>query len=232
MHNYREKCDCFIYGKKKEDYVVKTSFFEKIKWKLVKVKSTIYPVCTVFMVISLIAIIMICNKYSPDSIINSLGNSIFTGIIASIIVSVIIQIKQDKEQFERKRAILFDAGFYLKKFEKEYTEKKKNYDKLDEDWKLIFELCKEPAQYLSELYKTGLDILDVVDISLLRSINSKYSFIITMCKEINIHVNDKKFLRDPVKIQDVWNKYNKEIKELKKDLLFLLIKWEKDSIVD
>lgn len=36
----------------------------------------------------------------------SLGISVFTGIIASIIVSVIIQKKQDKEQFERKRAVL------------------------------------------------------------------------------------------------------------------------------
>ena len=91
---------------------MKESLSEKLKWKSVNLKSSIYPVCAIFFVISLIAIIIICYNFKPDSHVYSLGNSIFTGIIASIIVTVIIQKKQNKEQFERKRAVLFDAGFY------------------------------------------------------------------------------------------------------------------------
>ena len=109
----------------------------------------------------------------------SLGNSIFTGIIASIIVTVIIQKKQDKEQFERKRAVLFDAGFYLKKFEQDYNEKKKTNSRLDDDREQLFELCREPEE-----------------------------------------------------IVEVHDRFDKEIKELKENLFYLLIKWEKDSVID
>lgn len=104
---------------------MKESHSQKMKWKRIKLKSSIYPTCAIFSVISLIAIIIICCNFQSDSRVYSLGNSIFTGILASIIVSVIIQRKQDKELFERKRAVLFDAGFYLKKFEEDYKEKGK-----------------------------------------------------------------------------------------------------------
>lgn len=211
---------------------MKESLPEKIKWKRVNLKSSIYPVCAIFFVISLIAIIIICYNLKPDSPVYSLGNSIFTGIIASIIVTVIIQKKQDKEQFERKRAVLFDAGFYLKKFEQDYNEKKKTNYRLDDDWKQLFELCREPAKYLSKMYRNGSDVLDVVDISILRSINSKYRFIMSSSKAINALKKDKKFLRDPAEIVEVHDRFDKEIKELKENLFYLLIKWEKDSIID
>lgn len=158
--------------------IVKEPFMEKVKWKRLKLKSSIYAVCTILFVISLVAIIIICCNFSTDSIVYGVGNSLFTGIIASIIVSVIIQIKQDKEQFEKKRAILFDAGFFLKNFQNNYQERKKNNSNIDEDWREIFDLCEEPARYLSELYQSGLDILDVVDISIIRRINSSYKFIL------------------------------------------------------
>lgn len=212
--------------------MVKESLSEKMKWKRVKLKSSIYPVCAIFLVMSLIAIIIICCNFKPDSLVYSLGNSIFTGIIASIIVSVIIQRKLDKEQFERKRAVLFDAGFYLKKFEQDYNEKKKNDSKLDEDWLQLFELCREPAKYLSKMYRNGSDVLDLVDISILRSINSKYRFIMSSGKAINSLKKDKKFLREPVEIVEVHDRFDKEIRELKENLFYLLIKWEKDSIID
>lgn len=186
------------------------SLSEKMKWKIVNLKSSIYPACAVFLVVSLIAIIIICCNVKQESFVYGLGNSIFTGIIASILVSVIIQRKQDKEQFERKRAVLFDAGFYLKKFEQDYKEKKKSNNKLDEDWQQLFELCREPAKYLSKMYKNGLDVLDVVDIHILRLINSKYRFIMATSKEIDLHAKDKEFLRDPAEIMEVWNRYDKE----------------------
>lgn len=210
---------------------MKESLSEKLKWKSVNLKSSIYPVCAIFFVISLIAIIIICYNFKPDSPVYSLGNSIFTGIIASIIVTVIIQKKQDKEQFERKRAVLFDAGFYLKKFEQDYNEKKIN-SRLDDDWEQLFELCREPAKYLSKMYRNGSEVLDVVDISILRSINSKYRFIISSSKAINALKKDKKFLREPEEIVEVHDRFDKEIKELKENLFYLLIKWEKDSVID
>ena len=67
-------------------------------------------------------------------------------------------------------------------------------------------------------------MLDVVDISIMRSINSKYRFITVASKEINLHTKDTKFLRDPEEIVDVWNKYDKGIRELKDNLFYLLIK--------
>ena len=166
---------------------MKESFSDKVKWKRLTFKSSIYPTCVVFSAVSLIAIIIICCNFKPDSLVYSLGNSIFTGIIASIIVSVVIQKKQDKEQLERKRAVLFDAGF---------------------------------------------DVLDVVDISILRSINSEYRFIMALSREISLHTNDKKFLKDSIEIIKVWNEYDKAIRELKRNLFCLLIKWEKDLIID
>lgn len=211
---------------------MKESLSEKLKWKSVNLKSSIYPVCAIFFVISLIAIIIICYNFKPDSPVYSLGNSIFTGIIASIIVTVIIQKKQDKEQFERKRAVLFDAGFYLKKFEQDYNEKKKTNIRLDDDREQLFELCREPAKYLSKMYRNGSEVLDVVDISILRSINSKYRFIISSSKTINALKKDKKFLREPEEIVEVHDWFGKEIKELKENLFYLLIKWEKDSVID
>lgn len=211
---------------------MKESLSEKLKWKRVNLKSSIYPVCAIFFVISLIAIIIICHNFKPDSPVYSLGNSILTGIIASIIVTAIIQKKQDKEQFERKRAVLFDAGFYLKKFEQDYNEKKKTNSSLDDDWKQLFELCREPAKYLSKMYRNGSDVLDVVDISILRSINGKYRLIMSSSKAINTLKKDKKFLRDPAEIVEVHDRFDKEIKELKENLFYLLIKWEKDSIID
>lgn len=210
---------------------MKESLSEKLKWKSVNLKSSIYPVCAIFFVISLIAIIIICYNFKPDSPVYSLGNSIFTGIIASIIVTVIIQKKQDKEQFERKRAVLFDAGFYLKKFEQDYNEKKIN-SRLDDDREQLFELCRESAKYLSKMYRNGSEVLDVVDISILRSINSKYRFIISSSKAINALKKDKKFLREPEEIVEVHDRFDKEIKELKENLFYLLIKWEKDSVID
>lgn len=54
-------------------------------------------------------------------------------------------------------------------------------------------------------------MLDVVDISIMRSINSKYRFITVASKEINLHTKYTKFLRDPEEIVEVWNKYDKEI---------------------
>lgn len=81
---------------------MKELFYERMKWKRVKLKSSIYLVCALFFAISLIAIIIICSNFSVDPLVYSLEKSIFTGIIASIIVSVINQRKQEKEQFEKR----------------------------------------------------------------------------------------------------------------------------------
>ena len=51
-------------------------------------------------------------------------------------------------------------------------------------------------------------------------------------KAINTLKKDKKFLRDPAEIVEVHDRFDKEIKELKENLFYLLIKWEKDSIID
>ena len=80
------------------------SLNEKIKWGYIKWKSSIYPIVTVFFVISVIAILLIYDNFPDDSMVYNLGNSLFTGIIASIVVSVIIQMKQNKNDFEKKRA--------------------------------------------------------------------------------------------------------------------------------
>lgn len=211
---------------------MKEPLIEKIKWGYIKWKSSIYPIVTVFFVISVIAIILICNNFPDDSMVYNLGNSLFTGIIASIVVSVIIQMKQDRNDFEKKRAILFDAGFHLTYFQTRYSEKKRINDKIDEDWAQIFRLCEKPAAYLCELYNSGADVLDVVDISIIRKINHNYRYILKLSELIGANSKDDEFLTDPNEIMEVQNKYIHMIAELKDKLIFLLIKWKKDSIID
>ena len=82
------------------------------------------------------------------------------------------------------------------------------------------------------MYRNGSEVLDVVDISILRSINSKYRFIISVSKATNALKKDKKFLREPEEIAEVHDRFDKEIKQLKENLFYLLIKWEKDSVID
>ena len=53
-----------------------------------------------------------------------------------------------------------------------------------------------------------------------------------LSREISLHTNDKKFLKDSIEIIKVWNEYDKAIRELKRNLFCLLIKWEKDLIID
>lgn len=211
--------------------MLKETLIEKIKWKYINWRSSIYPIVTIFFIISVAAIIFICTSFPSESIAYNLGNSLFTGIIASIVVAVIIQIKQDKLELEKKRAMLFDAGFYLTCFQKKYSEMKLANDKIDEDWEQIFWLCKEPAEYLSELYKSGVDIFDTVDITIIRKITNNYKFILRLSEPISANSKNKKFLSNPDEVQNVWNKYNKLVTELKENLFYLLIKWEKDSII-
>ena len=73
------------------------------------------------------------------------------------------------------------------------------------------------------MYRNGMDVLDVVDISILRTINSKYRFIMAASKEVNSHAKDKKFLRDPAEIMEVWNKYDKDYVEC----MWLILQQEK-----
>ena len=82
------------------------------------------------------------------------------------------------------------------------------------------------------MYGNGLDVLDVVDISILRSINSKYKFIMSAAKVIDLNKNDKNFLKNPTEIAEVHAKIDGEIRELKENLFYLLIKWKKDLILD
>lgn len=212
--------------------MLKETPIEKMRWKYINWKSSVYPIAAVSFLISVIAIISICIFFPSESIVYNLGNSLFTGIIASIVVTVIIQIKQDTLEFEKKRAILFDAGFYLTYFQKEYSEMKRANNKIDEDWEQIFRLCKKPAEYLSDLYKSDVGILDVADISIIRKIANNYKFILRLSESISANSEDKEFLRDPGEVQDVWNKYNKMVTEIKENLFYLLIKWEKDSIIN
>ena len=46
---------------------------QKMKWKRIKLKSSIYPTCAVFSVISLIAIIIICCNFESASLVYSLA---------------------------------------------------------------------------------------------------------------------------------------------------------------
>lgn len=214
------------------DKNMKKILIEKIQWKYIKWKSSIYPIVTAFFIISVIAIIFICANFPDDSMVYNLGNSLFTGIIASIVVSVIIQIKQNRNDFERKRAILFDAGFHLTYFQTRYSEKKLINNKIDEDWEQIFRLCEKPAAYLCELYNSSVDILDVVDISIIRKINHNYRYILKLSESISANSKDSEFLTDSNEIMEVQNKYIHMVTEVKDNLFFLLIKWKKDSIID
>lgn len=51
-------------------------------------------------------------------------------------------------------------------------------------------------------------------------------------KVIDLNKNDKNFLKNPTEIAEVHAKIDGEIRELKENLFYLLIKWKKDLILD
>ena len=185
----------------------------------------------VSLTVSVAALGVICAVFQGNALVYGIGTSLLTGVIASFLVAVIIQIRQDKDAFEKKQAALFDAGFYLTQFKDKYRKQRQADEKLDEQWEPLFRLCEKPAKYLCGVYKNGIEVLDVVDISILRKINSSYNIVSYLAGAIQDNAEDDAFLLDPDDISRATDTVKREITELKENIFYLYIKWKKDSVI-
>lgn len=120
---------------------------------------------------------------------------------------------------DKKKALLFDAGFLLDGFAKKYSHLKKESNI---DWVSKYKTCEEVALYLSDLYKYHKDIFDVIELNYMRAINSSLFFIKRLLDCDTDGCDEKVVALD--------KKYNELISELVENLFCLIIKWNHDGI--
>lgn len=124
--------------------------------------------------------------------------AIFTGAISSTIVTILLQIKQDKLQNEKKRSILFDAGFFIKIFTDRYPKIVKNSN---HTWVEKYLTVEESIKFLADIYINQPQLFDTTEIHYLRDIRNNYRFI-------------TRLIEVPLKDHKMDQQTDKEIKEL------------------
>ena len=166
-------------------------------------------------------ILIIFDEQADKAVVNIL-TSVYTGILSSVIVTVLIQKRQDKLSMEKKRAVLFDAGFLLDEFSK-------NYQALEtkDDWLEVYRTCKKAASYLSNLYTNHVDVFDVMELNYLREINASLVFINKLA-----NANSSELMKSNELTIEVAETYSEMVGKLIDNLLNLIIKWNCDGIID
>jgi len=101
-----------FYNKSSMEEKMKVNKLQQLKWKMIKWKEGIFPISLVIIVLSAILFIVSYYLFEKESLGYELSFALFTGIIASTIVTLIITNKQEKELAKKKKALLFDAGFF------------------------------------------------------------------------------------------------------------------------
>ena len=163
----------------------------------------------------------IFDEQADKAVVNIL-TSVYTGILSSVIVTVLIQKRQDKLSMEKKRAVLFDAGFLLDEFSK-------NYQALEttDDWLEVYRTCKKAASYLSNLYTNHVDVFDVMELNYLREINASLVFINKLA-----NANSSELMKSNELTIEVAETYSEMVGKSIDNLLNLIIKWNCDGIID
>lgn len=192
---------------------------DKVKWRIWEWSNSIYPACLKWLLVSLVVLICVNYDNKIDTRFDSILTSIYTGVIASVVVAIFIQKKQDSIILDKKKALLFDAGFLLDGFAKKYSHLKKESNI---DWVSKYKTCEEVALYLSDLYKYHKDIFDVIELNYMRAINSSLFFIKRLLDCDTDGCDEKVVALD--------KKYNELISELVENLFCLIIKWNHDGI--
>ena len=189
--------------------------------------NTVYPACWKWLIVSLFLVILVNFTDCFNEQVGSIITAIYTGIIASVFVAVFIQKKQDEIILNKKKAMLFDAFFLLKRFVDEYYDLK-NYSSVD--WINKYQTCEEVSVYLCDLYRYHKDIFDVTELQFLRVINSKIFFI---KRTLNVDNDDREeFMKSDEKVVEIDKRYNDLVNELIENLFHLIIKWNLDGITN
>lgn len=212
---------------------MKVNRLQQLKWKMIKWKEGIFPICLVIIVLSAVLFIVSYYFLKKGSLGYELSFALFTGIIASTIVTLIITNKQEKELAKKKKALLFDAGFFLVNFERKYFEYAKNMpESFDEKIKQLYWLCIEPKTIITDLYKSHPELFDLEEIKFIRTIDRTIYFLDKLLKsELSDEVINEFFSdglgEGSIGMQEYWSMINK----VKENLFYLKIKWEFDKII-
>ena len=159
----------------------------KMKLKVYDFIKSIYSVCLIMIVGSVIlAIIMVrhSNYYSPWF---SIIIGILTGVVSSCIVTVFINIRLDQMSNRRKKSALFNLIMCMEHFNNyAYQEKP---ERKSENQKIIWAYIKmsDLIQELRIITSYYYDVLDDEEFSVARDIVTRYSFV----KEIFIDIENE-----------------------------------------
>lgn len=196
--------------------------WHKVYWDWKEWINSIYPTALKWLILSLIFIILIIFDEQADKAVVNILTSVYTGILSSVIVTVLIQKRQDKLSMEKKRAVLFDAGFLLDEFSKNYQALETKNDCLE-----VYRTCKKAASYLSNLYTNHVDVFDVMELNYLRAINASLVFINKLA-----NANSSELVKSNELTIEVAETYSEMVGKLIDNLLNLIIKWNCDGIID
>lgn len=204
----------------------------ELKNKYYNFTRSVYCICFICVLVSGACITFICNSGSICQQAKDISLSIFTGIIASVAVTAIIQIKQDHDNFQKKKAILFELGFILSTFfckiSKHFTEHGIDYQK---SWKEIYFVCHPAACYISELYQNNPNIFDDVEINIIREIIKSFKYIEELMSVVNEQKDNPGFLSDEKDIASFEEAIIKQVRKLQENLCCLTIKLREDKTV-
>lgn len=206
---------------------------EALKWKWIQVRYSVFSLCIMLIAISTILFIGAYYYFEDSSIQYEMSFALFSGIIASTIVTMIINEKQENDNAKKKKAILFDAGFKLDIFSEKYMEFINNPPETFElKFNELYSICKEPAEYIVELYKLNVELFDQVEIIFIRKINSSYKFLnwLLGCELLDEEIEEY-FPAGLTEESEGMVRYWKLLEDMQKNLFYLKIKWEKDGII-
>ena len=204
-----------------------------LKWGWIKFKHSVSYICVILIACSAILFALSYCLFEKANILYDMSFALFTGVIASTIVTLIITIKQEKDIVARKRAILFDAGFILTLYTSDYQKfTEKPPEAFDEKIKQLYFICEEPAESIIKLYKNNPVLFDETEITIIRNINSSYSFFnrLLNCDLTDETINEY-FSKGLTEDSEGMKTYWKLVNEISDGLLHLMIKWKKDKMV-
>ena len=204
-----------------------------VKWEWIKFKDSIAFTCVMLILLSAILFVICYFQFAKDSIMYEMAFALFSGVIASTIVTLIVDGKQQKDIREKKKALLFDAGYVLVRYVEDYQKFHNNPpQEFDVKIKFLYSICAEPVKYIISLYKNNSEIFDVVEITFIRKLNSTYYFINKLLdSELSDEAINEYFSAGLGEESKGMQKYWEMLNTLNENLFYLKIKWEKDKII-
>lgn len=204
-----------------------------IKWEWIKFKYSIAFTCVIMILLSVILFVICYFQFAKDSIMYEIAFALFSGVIASTIVTLIVDGKQQKDIWEKKKALLFDVGYVLAKYAEDYQIFHDNQPlEFDMKIKYLYSICTEPVKYIINLYKNNSEIFDVVEITFIRKLNSTYYFINKLFdSELSDEAIKDYFSAGLSEESKGMQKYWEMLNTLNENLFYLKIKWEKDKMI-